>query len=336
METTGFSAEHSKVFLIGCAYFKNNHWILNQFFAENPDEENDVIDGFFKLASSFSHIIHFNGDTFDIPYLEKKARIAKIPNPLKNMKTIDILKYIRPYKNTLNLDNCRLKTIERFLNINRKDIYDGRELISQYKRYCHSPKDNLLNNLLTHNEEDIYGLLKILRIYDIMEYIKKLSTVSFYNDIVSINLKNKALLFSLKVLKPSPLSHIIKDKGWHCSLTSKSPVIDFNVHTFRGTLYHFFPNYKEYYYLPEQDEAVHKSLGSIIPREKREPAKRSTCYIKKTGLFLPIISDNIGLPVFMDSYDSDKKYIYIEYDLIQNNKTKLIHLGTHFIDFMTN
>ena len=54
------------------------------------------------------------------------------------------------------------------------------------------------------------------------------------------------------------------------------------------TLKHFFKDYRNYYYLPEEDRAVHKSVGCYVERKYRRAAKASTCYIKKAGIFLPI------------------------------------------------
>ena len=42
IETTGFSARSSNLYMIGCAYYENEEWQLIQWLAENYEEENDV------------------------------------------------------------------------------------------------------------------------------------------------------------------------------------------------------------------------------------------------------------------------------------------------------
>ena len=56
----------------------------------------------------------------------------------------------------------------------------------------------------------------------------------------------------------------------------------------KGTYYHFFADYKNYYYLPQEDMAVHKSVGAYVEPAFRQKATAGNCYIKKTGTFLPL------------------------------------------------
>ena len=53
------------------------------------------------------------------------------------------------------------------------------------------------------------------------------------------------------------------------------------------TLYYYFSDYKNYYYLPEEDQAVHKSVAAYVDKQFRQQAKAETCYIRQEGLFLP-------------------------------------------------
>ena len=52
-------------------------------------------------------------------------------------------------------------------------------------------------------------------------------------------------------------------------------------------LKHFFDNYKDYYYLPEEDMCVLKSVAHAVDPSHRENAKKETCYIRYRGLFIP-------------------------------------------------
>lgn len=47
IETTGFTANSSNLYLIGCAYKEGEIWHIKQFFAENTAEEADIIHAFF-------------------------------------------------------------------------------------------------------------------------------------------------------------------------------------------------------------------------------------------------------------------------------------------------
>ena len=75
IETTGFSAAGSSLYLIGAASVTGGTWHLTQWFADRADGEVEVLQAFFSRLSSFDTLVHFNGDTFDIPYLEKRSEI---------------------------------------------------------------------------------------------------------------------------------------------------------------------------------------------------------------------------------------------------------------------
>ena len=52
------------------------------------------------------------------------------------------------------------------------------------------------------------------------------------------------------------------------------------------TLRYYLPNPKDYYYLPEQDTILHKSLAADTPPRLRRAATAATCCITRQGLFL--------------------------------------------------
>ncbi len=52
-------------------------------------------------------------------------------------------------------------------------------------------------------------------------------------------------------------------------------------------LHYFYANYKDYYYLPAQDQAIHKSIASFVDKAHREQAHADNCYTRKAGTFLP-------------------------------------------------
>ena len=162
IETTGFSAASTTLYMIGCAYFRHNQWNIVQWMAEDYSEEADVIDAFFEFAADFDFLIHFNGSNFDIPFLTQKCEALGLPYNFDDMQGIDLYKRISPYKYFLRLPNCKQKTIEQFLGIERTDVFTGGELISIYHDYVKLPTDFAEDNLFLHNSDDLRGMLSIL------------------------------------------------------------------------------------------------------------------------------------------------------------------------------
>ena len=146
IETTGFSGDYNQVYLIGCVYFTDESARFIQWFADSKSAESEVIDQFFTFASNFKTLVHFNGDTFDIPFIEKRCHALGLSHSFEHLTSIDIYKRIKPFKKHLGLENLKQKTIECFLGIDREDQYSGGQLIDVYKEYLQT-KDSFLLKL---------------------------------------------------------------------------------------------------------------------------------------------------------------------------------------------
>ena len=83
----------------------------------------------------------------------------------------------------------------------------------------------------------------------------------------------------------------------------------------------FFPNYKDYYYLPLEDTAIHKSVGAYVDAEHREKAKAANCYQRHQSLFFPQPSEIIS-PVFREEYKA-KDYFFEWKDALSEEKDLL-------------
>ncbi|MBQ5600314.1 MAG: ribonuclease H-like domain-containing protein, partial [Lachnospiraceae bacterium] len=157
IETTGFSGDYNQVYLIGCVYFTETSAHFIQWFADSKEAETEVIDTFFAFANNYRTLVHFNGDTFDIPFIEKRCHALRLPHSFDHLESIDIYKRIKPYKKHLGLENLKQKSIETFLGISRDDKYTGGQLIKVYTEYLQTKDPYLLKLLLLHNEDDLKG-----------------------------------------------------------------------------------------------------------------------------------------------------------------------------------
>ena len=169
IETTGFHRVYTSVYLIGYIKKFEDGYYLVQHFAETPKEEPQIIMDFFNSLSQIDLLISFNGDAFDIPYLNARAEYYGIPSPLKDIESFDIYRKIKASNHILNLQNYKLKTIEEYLGIYREDIYSGKDLINMYKTYIINEDFKLLNIMLLHNKEDLIGLMDIAKILNIID-----------------------------------------------------------------------------------------------------------------------------------------------------------------------
>lgn len=319
IETTGFAPVNSMLYLIGCAYFDNNELHLKQWFLDNPSEEAELIKSFLDFSMNFRKIIHYNGAGFDIPYIIKKCDLHKIPCDLSHLTSIDIYKLITPYKDFLKLPGLKQKQIEDFMGINRKDEYSGGELIKVYTSYLSNNSDRSLMLLLLHNFEDVLGMLKITTM---LNYIS-LKDGDF--DIFSCEINDsrtvsdvpiKEIVITMHLRRIIPVRISSGNEFYYLTAYADTAKICVRIHT--DELKYFYPNYKDYYYLPAEDRSIHKSVAFYVDKEYRTKAKAADCYSKKTGTFLPQFS-TVFEPYFKIDYEDTITYFELTDDFIGNH-----------------
>lgn len=181
IETTGLSPKASSLYMVGVMFFdiKCNSWHIRQFFADNYKSEPDILLSFLEILDKYKYLYHFNGRTFDIPYILDKCRkhgikpdrhCLSVLNDKDSIYSIDLLLLVRPLKKLLSIKSASQTSLERWLGIMRKDQYDGGQLISVYSQYMQfklvSPDkaQGLEKLLLLHNHDDIMHMLDVCSI----------------------------------------------------------------------------------------------------------------------------------------------------------------------------
>lgn len=300
IETTGLSWRNSHLYLLGAVFFDGCQWILQQWFCQRPSEEKTVLEEFQKLLIHRSLLVHFNGKGFDIPYLMHKYTFYQMESPLGTLSQLDLYEKLLPFKKLLGLSHMRQKDLEVFIGLCRLDPFTGGELISCYQNYLKNAEDKLLDTLLLHNREDMEGMLALLPL---------LAIPSLLDGTLSFQIHGKAgkdfagIQLTLPLSLPICLDRSVQ--GIHFTWEGCHVVLD--IPFFSGTLKFFYENYKDYYYLPLEDEAIHKSVGVYVDREHRRPAKAADCYRRVTGTFLPQFS-SLFTPAFREEYRSPLLY----------------------------
>ena len=329
IETTGFMAKNTHLYMIGALYvcsetktFKTIQWFLDDY-----NDEKALIQAFKQFLSKYSTLLHFNGKGFDIPYLEDKAKILDIELDFNNFIHIDLYKHAKKLKRIFKTENLKLKTLEEFFGLNRTDEFSGKELIDLYKEYMHLKDDKLKEFLVLHNFEDLQGMLTVI---NILAYDNIFNNIY---DFTSLDVTdNKEIIIELTL--SSPLLKRISHKTDHIYLTAYDNKLKLMINLYSGTLKFFYDNYKDYYYLPEEDMAIHKSLASFVDKNFREKAKATNCYTKKDGIFLPQFNTKIS-PAFKENYND--KLFYFEFtDDFKNNELLIIQYCAYILEYIYN
>ena len=320
IETTGFSPKSTALYLIGALYYKNNTWNITQWFSEDSNNEPIILASFFEFIQTYKTIVHFNGDGFDIPYLTSKFAKYNLPYSFKNFTSFDIFKHTRKVHKLLKLENYKQKTIEKFLGIERNDKFSGGELINIYNKYLITRDEELLQVLLLHNKEDVIGMLQLLPILSYSpitegKYLISSIETNTVKDFDGLDAKETIFIGTLDTAIPKRVS--FGNDTFYLTAFNKSLKLRIKVYT--GELKYFYSNYKDYFYLPDEDTSIHKSIAFYVDKNYRTKAKAANCYSKKTGMFLPQFNEIVN-PYFKIDYNDKITYFEFEESFIGNNK----------------
>ncbi len=333
IETTGFAARSSYLYLIGCAYFLAGKWHTIQWMAQNPDQEVDVLKAFFEFSRLYRYLIHFNGNNFDLPFITQKCAQHNLPYHFDQFQGLDLYKRISPYKYFLKLPNCKQKTLEKFLGIQREDVFQGGELIGIYHDYVQNPSEFAENALFLHNADDLKGMLQtlpILSYYDLFTQPVRARKVqaNSYKDIHGYRRKELLITLSLEQPLPRPVLTTIGT----CSFRGEGDEAVLKVPIYEEELKYFYSNYHDYYYLPSEDVALHKSIAGFVDREHRLPASAANCYTRKFSNYLPQW-EILFEPFFKRDYKSKELFFELTDEMKKNRKAFSLY-ATHILQTM--
>jgi hypothetical protein len=333
IETTGFSPAHSIVYLIGCVRRDEENVYIDQFFAESPSDEEEVLSSFLELLSDCQTLISYNGIGFDIPFLKAKCDTYHLRERFKDISYLDIFKSVSSIKFLLKLSNYKQKTLEDFMGLSREDKYSGGDLINVYHEYCSSHSKEQEDLLLLHNYEDVLGMMDLLPVFSYIEIFQgqySISETKLESYKAIDGTESKELLITLCNDYPVPKRVSFQYKDFY--FISNAEISTLRIPVYRGELHFFYPNYKDYYYLPQEDMAIHKSVASFVDKEYRENAHAFNCYSRKTGEFLPQY-DAIMSPVFKKEYKDKVSYFEITEDFYTSD-VMLRRYVTHILKLM--
>ena len=335
IETTGFTARSSHLYLIGSAYFDGSSWHVIQWMAENPSEQKNILEAFFTFAENRRFLIHFNGNQFDLPYLTQKCQQLELPYGFDGFQGADLYRRIFPYKQFLNLMNLKQKTIETFLSLQREDTFSGGELIAFYQNYVNHPTKEVLDVLLLHNEEDVKGMLNILPIlsyFDAFHFplAAKKVQANHYRDVNDSH--RMELLIHASLPTPVPKEVITSAEGVYAKLAESE--LTLRVPVFEGELKYFYSNFRDYYYLPREDLALHKSVATFVDKDHREQAKAHNCYTRKKGIYLPEW-DFTFTPFFKRSFDDSAIFFELTEEM-KKDRDAFAAYASHILNHLAN
>ncbi|MBP1995229.1 ribonuclease H-like domain-containing protein [Paenibacillus eucommiae] len=158
-ETTGLGVGAGNVpFMVGIGYYCVGQFIIEQLFMRNPSEELAMLLYLQEKLERYTHIVSYNGRTFDWPILKNRYVLNRLALDDSSLRHLDLLYPSRSlWRNSL--PSCRLSMVEEErLGFTRHNDVPGSLAPTLYFQYLAEKNASVLSGLFVHNEHDIVSL----------------------------------------------------------------------------------------------------------------------------------------------------------------------------------
>ena len=187
---------------------------INQYFAETPEEENQILARLCEDFKKVDYLFTYNGKHFDIPFITRRAKLLGVQSPDENIYNLDLYLVLNGHSEIRYLlRNLKQKTVEIYMGLSdsRDDEISGAESIKLYKAYLEAidldEKNSLEEKILLHNHDDL------LQLYQLMPILKQVHIhKAFYNLGFPIMGESGWPLLSISAIKTSTLGISIAGK----------------------------------------------------------------------------------------------------------------------------
>jgi uncharacterized protein YprB with RNaseH-like and TPR domain len=178
LETTGIAGgAGTYAFLVGCGWFAGGTFRIRQFVLSSFTAERALLEAVGELAAESGTVVSYNGKSFDLPLIETRFALHRLPSPFGELPHIDMLHPARrmwrvadtsrhvqrdvPYDDRQKdvPYTCRLSTLEQHLcGYVREGDVAGFEIPARYFHYVHAGDPRPLAAVLEHNRLDLLSL----------------------------------------------------------------------------------------------------------------------------------------------------------------------------------
>ncbi len=141
---------------------EQNNLVVQQYFLRDPGDEPAMVETLAQQLTEFEALISFNGRAFDVPILENRFILARIPPPTTGLPHLDLLHPARRLWRYA-LPSCALSTLEReILGVRREqDDVPGGLIPYLYRDYLRTGDARAMKRVLYHNTIDVLSLVTL-------------------------------------------------------------------------------------------------------------------------------------------------------------------------------
>ena len=207
-----------------------------------------------EILSGFDTAITFNGNAFDMPVLKRLLQDIGSEDFLERLTLRDLFLEYRSLSPVLGLPGRKLADYASLFA-----SHDGGEISREY----------------------LASVGDAVKTYIIMplDALKELLSGCFSLISASRGTKDQGrdeLVFDMRMNTPFPGTIRLHDEVYRITADENEAILTVPVEDERVRLYH--PDIENYFYLPMEGSAVHRSVAGFVDKSRKEKAVRSNCF----------------------------------------------------------
>lgn len=162
-ETTGLAGGTGVVaFLVGLGWYEGDVFVMEQYFMEDYDREEDMLERVCARVRSHRVLASFNGKTFDVPLLESRAIMHRKRLGADGLPHLDLLHACRRLLHR-RLERCNFSGIEEaLLDFTRVGDVPGSMIPDLYFAYLKNRDMTAMEQVMEHNRMDVVHMPRML------------------------------------------------------------------------------------------------------------------------------------------------------------------------------
>ncbi len=162
-ETTGLAGAGTIAFMVGVAFFEENALVVRQYFLRDHGDEPAMLLLLDELLQQKKAVASFNGRSFDLPLLDRRFLMNRMPNDLLERPHLDLLMPARRLWRS-RLGSCALGALEKnLLGVKRthEDV-PGWLIPGLYHDYLRRGDGREMVRVFYHNQLDMVSMVTLM------------------------------------------------------------------------------------------------------------------------------------------------------------------------------
>ena len=254
---------------------------LISWISEQESDEYEMLTALSDALDSIRRIITFNGNAFDLPHLHQKYKAFDLMDPLQGKQYLDLMLRLKPISRFLALPSGKLADFAGFLHLAQPDASDEASF-----RFHPGAEDK-------HEASTPNDALYTLECMSLLHYAEFLDQGARIREVTT---DEERVIFRLHYPDGFPVGFSVHDSGFHLRFSEDGTVL-LSSRICNGSIRYYHTDVKNYWYLPLEGYAIHKSAAQYVDKSRREKAVRENCYH-----LVPVSPAFLQDPAMLDGY----------------------------------